>query len=145
MTLAMTVEEREAYLADLHVGVVSVAGEDDRAPLTVPIWYRYEPGGLLSFVTGESSRKTRALRETGRCSFCVQTEGLPYRYVSVEGPVVAIEPVDEDERRVIARRYLGTEAGDAYIEATANERTGSVTVRMRPQHWLSADFGKMGR
>ena len=144
MSLAMTREEREAYLADLHVGVVSVAGEDGRAPLAVPIWYRYEPGGLLSFVTGGSSRKTRVLRESGRCSFCVQTEGLPYRYVSVEGPVVTIEPVEEEERRLIAHRYLGARAGDRYIAATAGETRGSVTVRMRPQHWLSADYGKLG-
>jgi nitroimidazol reductase NimA-like FMN-containing flavoprotein (pyridoxamine 5'-phosphate oxidase superfamily) len=144
MSLAMTVEEREAYLADLHVGVVSVAGEDGRAPLAVPIWYRYEPGGLLSFITGETGRKTRALRETGRCTFCVQTEAPPYKYVTVEGPVVAIEAVDEEERRLIARRYLGVEGGDAYIAATAGEVRGSVTVRMRPQHWLSADYAKMG-
>ena len=45
MSLVMTVEEREAYLADLHVGVVSVAGADGRAPLAVPVWYRYEPAG----------------------------------------------------------------------------------------------------
>jgi len=144
MTLVMTVDERQAYLADLHVGVVSVAAADGRAPLTVPIWYGYEPGGLLSFVTGENSRKTRALREAGRCSVCAQDEALPYKYVTVEGPVVAIDPVDEEERRLIARRYLGTEGGDAYIAATANERLTSVTIRIRPEHWLSADFGKLG-
>jgi nitroimidazol reductase NimA-like FMN-containing flavoprotein (pyridoxamine 5'-phosphate oxidase superfamily) len=144
MTLAMTLDERRAYLADLHVGVVSVAEGVGRAPLTVPVWYHYEPGGLLSFVTGANSRKTRALREAGRCSVCAQDESLPYKYVTVEGPVVAIEPVDEEERRLIARRYLGVEGGDAYVAATANERLSSVTVRMRPEHWLSADFGKMG-
>jgi nitroimidazol reductase NimA-like FMN-containing flavoprotein (pyridoxamine 5'-phosphate oxidase superfamily) len=144
MTLAMTIDERQAYLADLHVGVVSVAEANGRAPLTVPIWYRYEPGGLLGFVTGGNSRKTGALREAGRCSVCAQDEALPYKYVTVEGPVVAIDPVDEEERRLIARRYLGTEGGDAYIAATANERLTSVTVRMRPEHWLSADFGKLG-
>jgi nitroimidazol reductase NimA-like FMN-containing flavoprotein (pyridoxamine 5'-phosphate oxidase superfamily) len=126
------------------VGVVSVADGSGRAPLAVPIWYRYEPGGLLSFVTGGNSRKTHALREAGRCSVCAQDEALPYKYVTVEGPVVAIDPVDEEERRLIARRYLGAEAGDAYITATANERLSSVTIRMRPEHWLSADFGKLG-
>jgi len=144
MTLAMTADERQAYLADLHVGVVSVAGADGRAPLAVPIWYRYEPGGLLSFITGADSRKARALRAAGRCSVCAQDEAPPYKYVTVEGTVVAIDPVDEEERREIARRYLGTEGGDAYIAATPNEGPGSVTFRMRPEHWLSADFGKMG-
>jgi PPOX class probable F420-dependent enzyme len=144
MTLVMTADERQAFLAGLHVGVVSVAEGDGRAPLTVPVWYRYEPGGLVSFITGEKSRKARALREAGRCSLCAQDEALPYRYVTVEGPVVSIDPVDEEERRLIARRYLGTEGGDAYIAATANDRLSSVTVRVRPEHWLSADYGKLG-
>ena len=144
MSLAMTAAEREAYLTDLHVGVLSVAGEDGRAPLTVPMWYLYEPGGLLSIITGNGSRKAIALREAGRCSLCVQDEAPPYKYVTVEGPVVAIEPVDEGERRLMARRYLGDEGGDAYVASTASERTTSVTVRMRPERWLSADFGKLG-
>ena len=40
--LTMSKDEREAFLADLHVGVFSVVGEGD-APLTAPIWYSYEP------------------------------------------------------------------------------------------------------
>ena len=46
MSLKMTKPEREAFLADLHVGVISIA-EKDRGPLTAPIWYGYEPGGEL--------------------------------------------------------------------------------------------------
>ncbi|TMC06291.1 MAG: pyridoxamine 5'-phosphate oxidase [Chloroflexi bacterium] len=144
MSLAMTREEREVFLADLHVGVVSVPGEDGRAPLAVPIWYRYEPGGLLSFFTGGESRKARALRETGRCTVCVQDEAPPYKYTTVEGPVVAIDPVDEEERRQMAARYLGAETADAYIAATAEQARQEVTVRMRPEHWLSADYSKLG-
>jgi nitroimidazol reductase NimA-like FMN-containing flavoprotein (pyridoxamine 5'-phosphate oxidase superfamily) len=44
MTLTMTKEEREAFLAAVHVAVISVA-EDGHGPLMVPIWYSYEPGG----------------------------------------------------------------------------------------------------
>ncbi len=143
MSLAMSREERQAFLAGLHVGVVSVADGGGRAPLTVPIWYRYEPGGAVTFVSGGSSRKVQRMRETGRFSLCVQNEDPPYRYVTVGGPVVAIDPLDEEERRSIAHRYLGAEAGDAYIAATAGEVEGYVLVRMRPEHWLSADYGKL--
>jgi hypothetical protein len=45
MSLVMTVEERQAFLAQVHVAVVAVAGEDGRAPLAVPVWYDYRPGG----------------------------------------------------------------------------------------------------
>ncbi|HEY4028227.1 MAG TPA: pyridoxamine 5'-phosphate oxidase family protein [Candidatus Dormibacteraeota bacterium] len=142
MSTMMSVEEREAFLADVHVGVLSVAGRNGRAPLSVPIWYGYEPGGVVTFITGESSRKTKLLRETGRCSLCAQLEAPPYRYVTVEGPVVAIDPIDPEVRRAIAYRYLGPEQGATWMASTASGMAGSVVVRVRPEHWLSADFGK---
>ena len=92
MPRRMTVTEREAFLADLHVGMLSVNDDDGHGPLTVPVWYAYD-AGVVTFVTGRSSRKTRLIERSGRISLAVQQETLPYRYVSVEGPVVAMEPV----------------------------------------------------
>src|SRR5919204_1622030 len=118
MSLTMTKEEREAFLADVHVAVISVA-EDGHGPLVVPIWYSYEPGGEVRIITGRTSRKAQLLQRAGRFSLCVQTETLPYKYVSVEGPVVSIEPADlERDRRPLADRYLGAQRGDRYIEET---------------------------
>jgi hypothetical protein len=37
MSLAMTKQEREAFLAEVHVGVISIP-EPGRGPLTVPVW-----------------------------------------------------------------------------------------------------------
>ena len=37
MSLIMTQREREAFLAEVHVGIISIA-DKDRGPLTVPIW-----------------------------------------------------------------------------------------------------------
>ena len=135
----MTPAEREAFLADVHVGVLSVADGDD-APLTVPIWYAYEPGGAITVHTAADSRKTELLRAAGRATLVAQTEDLPYRYVSVRGPVV-IEEADEAERAAMARRYLGDFA-DGYLEATAG--IASVTVRLTPARWSTVDFGKGG-
>ena len=55
-TTTMTKSEREAFLAETRVGIVSIA-EAGRGPLTVPVWYHYEPGGVVRFVTGGASRK----------------------------------------------------------------------------------------
>ena len=45
---------------------------------------------------------------------------MPYRYVSVEGPISAIdEAVAAEERRAMAVRYLGAEVGELYLAATA--------------------------
>lgn len=144
MSLAMTKDEREAFLAGVHVGVISIP-EPGRGPLTVPIWYGYEPGGELWVVTDRDSRKGRLLAEAKRISLVAQSEALPYQYVSVEGPVVAIEPSElERHTRPMARRYLGPEIGDRYVEQTNAERTagGSVVVRMRPERWLTVDYRK---
>ena len=145
MSLAMTKEEREAFLADLHVAVISVA-EDGHAPLVVPIWYSYEPGGEVRIITGRTSRKGKLLERAGRFSLCAQTEAPPYyKYVSVEGPVVAVEAADlERDRRPLARRYLGIELGDRYIESTRDD-VGNVLVRMRPERWMTVDYAKRDR
>jgi len=141
--LAMTKQERESFLADLHVGIISVA-EDGRGPLTVPIWYSYEPGGEVRVVTGGTSRKAQLLRTAHRFSLCAQTETPPYKYVSVEGPIVAIEPANlERDRRPLAHRYFGVRAGDRYIERTRAETVENVLVRMRPERWLTVDYGKV--
>jgi nitroimidazol reductase NimA-like FMN-containing flavoprotein (pyridoxamine 5'-phosphate oxidase superfamily) len=145
MSLVMTREERERFLADVHVGVISIA-EEERGPLAVPIWYAYEPGGELRIITERDSRKGRLLAKAGRFSLCAQTEDPPYRYVSVEGPIVAIDPADtERDARPMARRYLGETLGDRYIAATSGdgaERGSSVLVRMRPERWLTVDYAK---
>ncbi|MFM7144695.1 MAG: pyridoxamine 5'-phosphate oxidase family protein [Alphaproteobacteria bacterium] len=141
--LSMSRTERETFLADLHVGVISIA-EDGRGPLAIPIWYAYEPGGEVRIVTGADSRKLDLLRRAGRFTLCVQDETPPYRYVSVEGPVVAIEAASvEADERPLAHRYLGSELGDAYVAATTAEAgPGNVLVRMRPQRWATVDYRK---
>jgi nitroimidazol reductase NimA-like FMN-containing flavoprotein (pyridoxamine 5'-phosphate oxidase superfamily) len=58
MPRQMTEKERQEFLAEPHIGVLSVAS-DDRPPLTVPVWYGYEPGGNISFFTGTQGRKAR--------------------------------------------------------------------------------------
>ena len=144
MSLAMTKPEREAFLADVHVGIISIH-EEGRGPLTVPIWYTYDAGGELRIVTAMASRKGRLLARAGRFSLCVQTETPPYQYVSVEGPIMATEAADlERDLRPLAHRYLGAAMGDRYIEQTrdAHERADNVLIRMRPERWLTADYAK---
>ncbi len=85
----MTKEDREQFLAAVHIGVLTVADVGGRAPLSVPLGYLYEPGGEIRFATAMDSRKVTLVRVVGRVRFLVQREQLPYRYVSVEGPVVA--------------------------------------------------------
>src|SRR5215470_8909238 len=120
----MTKQERESFLADLHVGIISIA-EEGRGPLTVPIWYFYEPGGEIWFTTDRASRKGKLLERVGRFTLCAQTETPPYKYVSVEGRIVAIEAAD------LAHRYLGPGVGDRYIDVGTGQPRGRRDLRHR--------------
>jgi PPOX class probable F420-dependent enzyme len=139
VSFSMSRAEREAFLAGVHVGVLTVMAADGRGPLATPVWYSYSPGGLLSVTTGSTSRKARAIAAAGRFSLCAQDEAPPYKYVTVEGPAT-IEPARLDERIAIARRYLGARDGDTFI--ADNPDADDVAIRMSPEYWQSADFSK---
>ena len=144
MSTIMSREEREAFLADVHVGVLSL-NEAGRGPLAAPVWYSYEPGGDVQAVIERASRKGKLLEEGQRISLCAQQEAPPYKYASVEGPVVRVESSDvERHERALAHRYLGVEAGDRYVESAADGRDDDemLLIRMRPERWLTADYSK---
>jgi len=144
MSTTMTSDERQAFLAGAHVGVVSL-NQEGRGPLTIPVWYAYEPGGDVQIVTERASRKGELLEEGCRISLCAQDEAPPYKYASVEGPVVRIEPADaERHERLLAHRYLGIEIGDRYMESAIVDRADDamILVHMHPERWLTADYSK---
>ena len=49
----MTAAAREAFLADLHVGVLSIQ-RDGKGPLALPIWYQYDDGVVMIWLSGDS-------------------------------------------------------------------------------------------
>ena len=113
------------FFGDLSIGY------ERRDPLTVPI-------GMPT--SREEIRDHRPVWTPGRdgCSLapqfslCAQTETPPYKYVSVEGPIVSTEAADiERDLRSLARRYLGKEMGDRYVEETRNLPTHNDNVLIR--------------
>lgn len=147
MDLAMSSDCRERFLADPHVGVLGVT--DPRglsAPLLVPVWYAYEPGGVVTVQTARTSTKAELVRAARRFSLCAQSESPPYRYVSVEGPVVAVEDgVDKAEWEALAHRYLDRDTAVAYLRMNQRQLDEYITLRMRPRRWRTADFTAFAR
>lgn len=136
--LSMSPSERDALLADVHVGVLAVE-RSDRPPLAAPVWYRYE-GGVVEITTEAESLKAQALHPAGRASLCVQREAYPYAYVTVEGPVAFTEATRE-QRVAIASRYLGPEVGEAYVASTdGGDYTALV---LTPETWRTVDYAKL--
>lgn len=137
----MSVAEREAFLADLHVGVLGVERADG-PPLVLPVWYSYEPGGEAVVLTSASSLKGRLAAAAGRASLVAQQEDLPYKYVSIEGSVEIDELGSEghDDIEPMAIRYLGEELGKGYAAASAVP--DEIRIRIRPERWWSVDYSK---
>ncbi|GAA0930206.1 pyridoxamine 5'-phosphate oxidase family protein [Nonomuraea longicatena] len=139
MSSKMSVSARERFLSEVHVGVLSVADVGGRAPLAVPVSYVYEPAGVIEFATGGDTRKLALLRASGRCSFLVQTEEVPFKYVCVEGPVEIEDTVPMDWYRASALRYLEPDLAERYVTATKDFVEDMVLVRVRPERWLTYD------
>lgn len=139
--MALSKLEREQFLAEPHIGALSVVEGPDRGPLTVPIWYHYTPGGELSVRTGADSRKARAIWAAGRFSLLVERTEPSVRYVSVEGPVARTSRNDRELAREITARYLPADKVDAFLEYEEEQFGGQITIYMQPERWVSADLG----
>jgi hypothetical protein len=137
----LSVRDRELFLAEPHIAALSVSAGQDRGPLTVPIWYQYEPGGEAWVLTEAGSRKTRLIEAAGRFTLMVERVLPTVRYVSVEGPVTRTIPGTDELLREITVRYLPPEKVPAYLEFAKTELSEQVAIYLRPQRWLSADLG----
>lgn len=139
--MALTREEREQFLAEPHIAALAVAGEEGRAPLSVPIWYQYEPGGDIWILTGLDSRKNQLIGAAGRFTLMIDRVEPTIRYVSVEGPVVETVPATVEKLREISARYLPADKVEGYVDFSWKNHGEMVVVTMRPERWVSSDLG----
>ncbi|WP_185292965.1 pyridoxamine 5'-phosphate oxidase family protein [Mycolicibacterium litorale] len=139
--MALSKVDREQFFAEPHVAALSVSAEQNRGPLTVPVWYQYSPGGEPWVLTGAGSRKHRLIEAAGWFTLMVERVEPTVRYVAVDGPVSRIEPGTDDHLVEVSRRYLPPEAVEPYLEMARREHGESVVIHLRPQHWLSSDLG----
>ncbi|MDH6489361.1 pyridoxamine 5'-phosphate oxidase family protein [Streptomyces sp. SAI-127] len=139
--MALTREQREQFLAEPHIAALAVDAGEGRAPLAVPIWYQYKPGGDIWIMTGRDSRKHELIRAAGRFSLLVERIEPTIRYVSVEGPVVDTRPGTIEDLREISARYLPAEKVDGYVEFASKNHGEQVIIRVRPERWVTSDLG----
>ena len=147
MPRTLSQPEREEFLAESRPATVSVEADDGRPPHTVPVWYAYEPGGNLSFFTGTGGRRARKIElidRSGAVSMCVQHPDWPYKYVTVEGTVVATDrPPSADQVLAVVGRYLPEDAAQGFVaEELGRSDSQLVLYTVRPDRWISFDFGE---
>jgi uncharacterized protein len=145
MPRRMTQQERQEFLAEPHVAVLSVAAGGDRPPHTTPVWYGYLPGGDITFFTGTQGRRSRKaglIEKAGVLSLTVQREEFPYRYVTVEGTVVGADrPPSVEQMLAVARRYLPEEQAQWFVKVELDHPSPEfVLFTVRPDRWLTFDF-----
>ncbi len=104
MPRQMTEKERQEFLAEPRVGVLGVPIDDERPPLTVPVWYGYRAGSNLTFFT-----RTQGRRGSSRNRACQPA-----------GPAPEIRPRDawwatRAAATTRIRRYLARRGIDAVI------------------------------
>ena len=134
--LTMSKATREAFLADVHVGVFCV-NRPEAAPLATPVWYLYEPGGDVRVIVGATSQKADLVRAAGMASLCAQSEAMPYRFVTVEGKAI-LEGGADDIAFEMAARYLGENGAKAYVDQMNGVE--SVVARITPERWRTQDY-----
>ncbi len=146
-SVTMSQEECEAYLARPLTGVISIARKD-KAPLTVPTWYLYQPGGEIAFILEESSYRGKLIKRYERISLCVHSgDDLPPVYVTVEGELTGITPATPDDLFSLAVHYLGEARAKRYVDGVTGgaqdhsyDLGDTVIMRIRPDRWISTDY-----
>ncbi|HEY3905460.1 MAG TPA: pyridoxamine 5'-phosphate oxidase family protein [Streptosporangiaceae bacterium] len=138
---SLSVRDRELFLAEPHIAALAVSAGPDRGPLTLPMWYQYEPGGEPWILTTAGSRKARLIEAAGRFTLMVDRVSPTTRYVSVEGPVARTIPGTEEMLRELATRYLPPDQVDDYLDFAKQDDGEQIAIYLRPQRWLTADLG----
>ena len=142
----MTEQEREEFLADPHVGVLSVTGGPGRPPTSVPTFYAYEPGGEITMFTGTQRRAPKRIdliKEAGVVTLVVQREKMPPAYVTVEAELVEAGKPTAEQMLTIARRYMPEEHAQGYVQTELGDPENLVTLfTFRPTRWLSSDTSR---
>ena len=139
--MSLSKDDREQFLAEPRIAALSVDAGPGRAPLTVPIWYQYTPGGEPWVMTAAGSRKVGLIEAAGRFSLMVERTEPSLRYVAVDGAVSRIEPGTDEQHSELAHRYLPPERAERFLQFARAELGEQVVISLRPQHWISADLG----
>ncbi|GAB09498.1 hypothetical protein GOARA_042_00050 [Gordonia araii NBRC 100433] len=141
--MALENDERQAFLAEPHIAGLSIEAGPDRAPLAVPMWYQYTPGGDIWFLTGTESRKMRLLRQAGRATILVERLTPTIRYVSVSGPVSRTVEGTKADIEELAARYLPPEQVGPYVEFATGDHGAQTKVFLTPKQWVASDLGSL--
>jgi PPOX class probable F420-dependent enzyme len=129
MTL-MTESEWRSFLSSGTRTAKLATRRPDGRPHVAPVWFILDSDDLV-FTTYRDTVKARNLRRDPRVMLAVDDEQPPFAFFLVEGSAVMREVPPAELlpwTTRIAKRYMGTQQGDAYGKRNAVE--GEVLVRV---------------
>jgi PPOX class probable F420-dependent enzyme len=109
----------------------------DGGVLLSPVWHQWRDGGFDVTVYA-SDIKLKHLGRDPRASIVVYEHEPPYRGIEVRGEAQLVPDGGLEPLRSMALRYLGPEAGPAYVESASAADT--VLVRLEPGDVRGWDF-----
>jgi PPOX class probable F420-dependent enzyme len=101
----------------------------DGGALLSPVWFRWA-GGAFEIVVAKGDVKLRHLARDPRCVLVVFEVVPPFRGIEVRGIPELVERDVTEERRLVASRYVGAEAGRRF--AAARKPSSGVLLRLVP-------------
>src|SRR6476469_2957995 len=114
-------------LLDAPSAAVLTTIRKDGSPLTSPVWYQWT-GDAFEIVIARDDVKLRHLEREPRCTLVIFEAVPPFRGVSVMAFATATRTDITEHRRAVARRYLGTQRGDRFVEQRAGKLGDLVTL-----------------
>lgn len=139
MAGTLTTAELEALLAAPEIGVLCTVDAGGR-PEGSPIWFE-AAGDRLYVHVDAASKKARNVRANPNVSLTVDTRTPPYRGAVLRG-TAGILPFDDGIRRRTAIRYLGPQAGEAYLAMTEAGVEGTLLLEIRVTSRHTWDYAK---
>ena len=130
----MNAAEQSAFLDERGILMRVAVIREDGSPLVTPIWFIHRDGAIW-FTPREKSEWFGCLRRDARVSLCIDEQPSPYRKVIIDGEAELVHDIgnDDDWRelyRDIAIKYVGRDAGNAYVDNTINQPRGLYRVAL---------------
>ena len=132
--------EAKAFLDRANIAILATVGLGNR-PHAAPVWYLYRDEEIL-VSTGTGSQKHRNVERNPAITMVFERRETPYYVVTVQGDAVIGPPLSDDDRLVLAIRYLSEDQGQAYADRTRG--SDSITLRIRPSKVIEF-HGEAGR
>ena len=139
----VTLAKMGPFLKKANIAVLSWTAASG-APMSTPVWYKYE-GGVFLLHSMHPTGKTRAIQRSDAVALCVQDPAPPYRYVTVAGRAKLVFDAEASDRlqKYLARAYFGRVAGNYYLKNVASAFEGEhAVIEITPEKTVAVDGGE---